>query len=177
MDRAIQDAVAAFDSAHVTPEVVSLLLQMQAAGVLEPQDSGAGNRGPWTEIEDTLLTNAVRTFGSKRWTEIAKSVPNRNAKQCRERWCNRLEPGVKHDPFEPWEDQLIITKQKEIGNRWALIAKQLNGRSTNAVKNRWYAGLKQAREQGGDKGKGFGEGMYQEIMSGVDLTRNEYGDL
>ena len=99
-------------------------------------------RGSWTQQEDEQLINAVNQLGAKKWTDIAKFVPTRTSKQCRERWHHRLDPSIKHDPFEPWEDQIIIEKQREIGNRWSVIAQQIPGRSASAIKNRWYSGLR-----------------------------------
>ncbi|KAH0794239.1 Myb-like DNA-binding domain containing protein [Histomonas meleagridis] len=103
-------------------------------------------KGTWTVQEDELLKDAVQKIGTTKWIDIAKFVPSRTPKQCRERWHNRLSPELKHGPFEPWEDQIIITKQKEIGNRWSLIAQSLPGRSPGSVKNRWYAGLRNSNQ-------------------------------
>ncbi|KAL7448218.1 hypothetical protein ACHAWC_000450 [Mediolabrus comicus] len=33
---------------------------------------------------------------------------------------------------------ILIEAQKELGNRWAEIARRIPGRSENSVKNRWY---------------------------------------
>jgi hypothetical protein len=103
-------------------------------------------RGTWTHQEDELLTQAVTQLGPTKWMHIAKFVPSRTSKQCRERWYNRLSPSLRRDPFDPWEDQIIIAKQAQLGNRWALIAQSLPGRSPDAVKNRWYAGLRTTQD-------------------------------
>jgi hypothetical protein len=99
------------------------------------------NRGTWAKHEDEILIRTVARFGSKKWTEISKFVPSRTAKQCRERWFNRLDPSLKKEPFEPWEDNLIVERQRELGNRWARIAESLPGRNPDSVKNRWYITL------------------------------------
>jgi hypothetical protein len=130
----------------VTPELMSLIMQMQQTGQFNAPPTSNFARGSWTEAEDDLLNQAVAQLGTKRWTDVARFVPSRTSKQCRERWFNRLCPDIKHEPFEPWEDQIIIDRQRELGNRWAIIAKQLPGRSTNAIKNRWYSGLKTEHE-------------------------------
>ena len=59
---------------------------------------GDGYKGAWTDDEDQLLQRHVDEAeldagGRKRWTEIAKHVPRRNGKQCRERWTNHLQDG------------------------------------------------------------------------------------
>jgi hypothetical protein len=122
----------------LTPELVNLFLRIQAAGKLQE-----GNmRGSWTAQEDEILTAAVRHLGTRKWTNVARFVPTRTSKQCRERWFHRLSPEIRHDSFEPWEDEVILARQREYGNRWSLIATKLPGRSPCSVKNRWYSGLK-----------------------------------
>ncbi|KAH0793284.1 Myb-like DNA-binding domain containing protein [Histomonas meleagridis] len=101
--------------------------------------------GSWSQQEDELLKSAIAQVGTKKWSNVAKFIPTRTSKQCRERWSNRLDPALKHSPYEPWEDQIIIEKQKEFGNRWTIIAELLPGRSPGSVKNRWYSGLKVSR--------------------------------
>jgi hypothetical protein len=126
----------------IPQELYQILFRSQSTTKNTSQPNEFTARGSWTQQEDEQLISAVQQFGPKKWIDIAKFVPTRTSKQCRERWHHRLDPALKHEPFEPWEDQLIIEKQREIGNRWAVIAHQLPGRSASAIKNRWYSGLK-----------------------------------
>jgi hypothetical protein len=153
--------------------MMTLILQMQVNGHVF-QNMTPVNRGIWDHAEDDLLTAAVRRLGSKKWVDIAKLVPNRTPKQCRERWCNHLAPSVRHEPFAPWEDQLIMDKQRELGNRWSSIARHLEGRSANAVKNRWYSGLKSSREAA--PLADFGQSLSHEPFSPPRFPRGEYRD-
>ena len=129
------------NNAHLTDQLMNLLFHQQT-----PKNGSRPNeftaRGSWTQAEDEQLINAVSQLGPKKWIDIAKFVPTRTSKQCRERWHHRLDPAIKHDPFEPWEDQIIIEKQREIGNKWSVIAHELPGRSPSSIKNRWYSGLR-----------------------------------
>jgi hypothetical protein len=102
----------------------------------------AGTRAGWTQEEDEILSNAATRFGAHSWKEVAETLPGRNAKQCRERWFNRLNPQVKKGPFEAWEDHFIMNRQHEIGNRWSVIAQELPGRTASGVKNRGYSSLR-----------------------------------
>jgi hypothetical protein len=163
------------DNMPLTPDVLTLLLQMQQSGLPDARDATVRNRGAWTQPEDELLVKAVSQLGCKKWTDVAQLVPNRTSKQCRERWCNRLAPNVKHEPFELWEDVVIVEKQKELGNCWSAIARLLPGRAANAVKNRWYSGLK-AAEEGGCAQLDFGQPLYPELMAQQGFARTESRD-
>jgi len=49
--------------------------------------------------------------GANRWAEIAKYLPGRNGKQCRERWHNQLDPAIRKDAWTAEEDFTLIAKQ------------------------------------------------------------------
>ncbi|CEM35018.1 unnamed protein product [Vitrella brassicaformis CCMP3155] len=102
----------------------------------------AQNRA-WTPEEDNVLYQLVSKFGP-RWTEISRTLKerlgvDRLGKQCRERWYNHVDPNIKRGEWTAEEDAYILEKQAEVGNRWAEIAKKLNGRTENAVKNRFIS--------------------------------------
>ena len=102
---------------------------------------------PWTAEEDEALRRGVREHGPKSWDAIARALPGRAAKSCRLRWWQHLAPELDSRPFTPREDEVIIQKQREFGNRWATLATYLPGRSDNAVKNRWNTVLRKRLEQ------------------------------
>ena len=79
---------------------------------LQPHDDdGEGDDGkpgrklscPWSADEDAMLTRAVEEVGARRWTAIAQLVPGRTGKQCRLRWCNQINPDIRHDAFTEQE--------------------------------------------------------------------------
>jgi hypothetical protein len=71
----------------------------------------------------------VALHGPRKWSAIAGLLGNRIGKQCRERWHNHLSPNVTKEAWSAEEDALILYWHARVGNRWAEIAKHLEGRS------------------------------------------------
>jgi hypothetical protein len=98
-------------------------------------------RGQWERHEDQAIIDFVRDNGSHSWAFCAEWIPGRNAKQCRERWCNFLDPNVSIAPWTAGEDVALIALHKKYGNHWVRISTMIPNRSANAIKNRWNGAL------------------------------------
>ena len=110
-------------------------------------------KGPWTAEEDGRLVELVERHGVKRWSFLAKELDSgRLGKQCRERWYNHLDPAINKGAWTREEDDKIIETHRRMGSKWAQIARAVgNGRTDNAIKNRWNSTLK--RVVGGEIGR------------------------
>jgi hypothetical protein len=84
----------------------------------------------------------VAMHGLKSWSILAPQLPHRTPKQCRERWHNHLNPQINRGPWTAEEDRVLALRHRELGNRWAEIARHLPGRTDTLVKNRWNTSIK-----------------------------------
>nr|ABS58501.1 MYB1 [Oncidium hybrid cultivar] len=105
------------------------------------------NKGPWTALEDELLTSYINASGEGKWTSVPKNAGlKRCGKSCRQRWLNYLRPDIKRGNISEEEEELIIRLHKLLGNRWSLIAGRLPGRTDNEIKNYWNTTLSKKLE-------------------------------
>ena len=91
----------------------------------------------FTMEEDAIILSMVEQKGTKSWKEIAASLNNRTARQCRERWKHYLSQQIKQEPWSAEEDAILDSKFKEFGSKWSIIAQSLPGRTDVNIKNRW----------------------------------------
>ncbi|KAL5708566.1 hypothetical protein ACHQM5_019350 [Ranunculus cassubicifolius] len=115
----------------------------QASGKITPCCSREGlKRGPWTSEEDEILCDFIRREGEGRWRTLPKRAGLlRCGKSCRLRWMNYLRPSLKRGQIAPDEEDLILRLHRLLGNRWALIAGRIPGRTDNDIKNYWNTHL------------------------------------
>lgn len=95
------------------------------------------SRQMFTEEEDRLLLYLISIYGENQWGLVAKSMGNRNIRQCRDRYKNYLS---KKNDIIHWtreEDKLLLEKEKDFGNRWSVITSFFANRSEMELKIRF----------------------------------------
>ena len=105
----------------------------------------SAKKGNWTEQEDRILMDWIKSHGPNKWTECSKNIKGRCGKQCRERWVNILNPGVKKGNWTEEEQVLIFQNLKNYFTSWSLMAKELDGRTENSIKNYFYSSIRRLK--------------------------------
>jgi hypothetical protein len=70
------------------------------------------------------------------WREIAKSVPGRNNKDCRRRWCNSLNSLTK-GPWSESEDERLWNAVRKHGSKWSQVAQVVGTRNSDQCSSHW----------------------------------------
>jgi hypothetical protein len=108
-------------------------MEFKSSGV---RDVSRIQRRRFCAAEDQLLEHLVQQFGTSSWDQIAVLLPDRSARQCRERWNHYL--SAKQPP--PWtetEDNLLWGKIADLGPKWSQVAACFEGRTDFQIKARW----------------------------------------
>jgi hypothetical protein len=110
-------------------------------------DQAQKKRNIFTKIEDEILYSIKIENPDLSWDVIAEKLIGRNAKQCKERWINKLCPTIKKGIWSKEEDIIIMKFVAELGTTWRKILRIMNGRCENDIKNRWYTYLSKMKKE------------------------------
>ncbi|CAD8112315.1 unnamed protein product [Paramecium sonneborni] len=105
-------------------------------------------RKPWIIQEDKLLKKLVKKFQNERlaWKKISQTLKqhgfNRDTKACRERFSNHLDNSYNKTDLTDGEIDQLFDLIEVYGNKWTYIAEQLNNRTDQDIKNKFYAHVK-----------------------------------
>jgi hypothetical protein len=87
----------------------------------------------------------VENHGATKWTECSKLIRGRCGKQCRERWVNILNPGVKKGNWSNEEQEKIFQSLSIHYTSWSSMSKLLPGRTENSIKNYFYSSIRRLK--------------------------------
>jgi len=95
--------------------------------------------GRWNPVLDAKLKAAVDIYGEGKWTLIAQHVPGKTDRKCRERYMEKLAPGLKPSgEWEPTEDEILLSAVREHGiGSWSKIKNALPGRTDQMCRYRY----------------------------------------
>jgi len=94
-------------------------------------------RNKWSFEEDLTLGVALKIYGNKKWSKIANHLNGRTDIQCRERFCNILDPNLEEVEWKNAEDLKLLSLYERYGNKWSKIAKEFGNRTDNTCWRRW----------------------------------------
>lgn len=108
-------------------------------------------RKAFSQKEDEMLKKIVEEIGDSDWNEVAKLLPGRNARQCRDRWRGYIRPDLISSAWTAEEEYILMQKVAEVGPKWIYISQSLPGRSEAMIKNKWKS-INEARSNFGVAG-------------------------
>jgi hypothetical protein len=94
-------------------------------------------KGLWTAEEDQALLELIKING-KKWSKISSIMKTRTGKQIRDRYYHCLDNKINNEKFTEEEHKLITSLFSKYGSAWSLISKNLPGRTSQLIKNRFY---------------------------------------
>lgn len=68
---------------------------------------------------------AVECFKAGNWIAVASLFKSRTDVQCRERWCNILDPALNGREWSKQEDELLLLAVIKYGKRWAQVSRMV----------------------------------------------------
>uniref|UniRef100_A0A0D9WY47 Myb-like domain-containing protein n=1 Tax=Leersia perrieri TaxID=77586 RepID=A0A0D9WY47_9ORYZ len=91
----------------------------------------------WTAEEDATLQRLAKENGFRHWSRVARSMPRRSARACRDRWRHDLARDVYDRPFTARDDDELLRLHYRLGDRWKDIGRAVYGRTSRVMKRRW----------------------------------------
>eukprot|EP01118_Nematostelium_gracile_P004574 TRINITY_DN1535_c0_g1_i1.p1 TRINITY_DN1535_c0_g1~~TRINITY_DN1535_c0_g1_i1.p1 ORF type:complete len:734 (+),score=256.86 TRINITY_DN1535_c0_g1_i1:126-2327(+) len=78
--------------------------------------------GVWKNTEDEILKAAVMKYGKNQWARISSLLVRKSAKQCKARWYEWIDPGIRKTEWSREEEEKLLHLAKIMPNQWKSIA-------------------------------------------------------
>lgn len=89
--------------------------------------------GIWTNVEDEILKAAIAKYGLNQWSRVSSLLTRKNAKQCKLRWQEWLDPRISKLDWSPEEDRKLLNLAKLRPNQWSSISLLLNRTANQCI--------------------------------------------
>jgi N-glycosylase/DNA lyase len=92
----------------------------------------------FTKDEDSKIISLFEESGIKKWNEIAKYLPNRSGKNCRDRYMNHLKQNFETENWFNEDDDNLFKLVAKYGRKWLKISKHFPGKTLDSIKKRFH---------------------------------------
>lgn len=133
--------------------------------------------GVWTNIEDEILKASVSKYGLNQWARVSSLLARKTAKQCKARWSEWLDPGIRKVEWSNEEDEKLLHLAKLMPTQWRTIA-PIVGRTATQCLERYQKLLDEAEaRENDDLALGGPDGGEAAAPSADDVRKLRPGEL
>ncbi|KAF2230191.1 pre-mRNA splicing factor cef-1 [Viridothelium virens] len=133
--------------------------------------------GVWTNIEDEILKASVSKYGLNQWARVSSLLARKTPKQCKARWAEWLDPGIRKIEWSKEEDERLLHLAKLMPTQWRTIA-PIVGRTATQCLERYQKLLDEAESRENDELRlGGPEGGETAAPSAEDVRRLRPGEM
>ncbi|KAK4494386.1 hypothetical protein PRZ48_014684 [Zasmidium cellare] len=133
--------------------------------------------GVWTNIEDEILKAAVSKYGLNQWARVSSLLARKTPKQCKARWTEWLDPGIRKIEWSREEDEKLLHLAKLMPTQWRTIA-PIVGRTATQCLERYQKLLDEAEaRENSEFGLAGPDGGETQAPSADDVRRLRPGEL
>ncbi|BFZ58409.1 Pre-mRNA-splicing factor cef1 [Savitreella phatthalungensis] len=87
----------------------------------------------WTNVEDEILKAAIAKYGLNQWARISSLLVRKTPKQCKARWREWLDPGIRKLEWTRDEDEKLLHAVKLFPSQWRTVAGFVGRTSTQCL--------------------------------------------
>ncbi|KAG9534440.1 hypothetical protein KCU79_g22163, partial [Aureobasidium melanogenum] len=128
-------------------------------------------------IEDEILKAAVSKYGLQQWARVSSLLARKTPKQCKARWSEWLDPGIRKIEWTKDEDEKLLHLAKLMPTQWRTIA-PIVGRTATQCLERYQKLLDDAESRESDEfGLGGPTGGEAAAPSADDVRKLRPGEM
>src|SRR5271155_1781888 len=133
--------------------------------------------GVWTNIEDEILKASVSKYGLNQWARVSSLLARKTPKQCKARWSEWLDPGIRKIEWSKEEDEKLLHLAKLMPTQWRTLA-PIVGRTATQCLERYQRLLDEAESRENDElGLGGPEGGETAAPTGDEVRKLRPGEM